>query len=412
MSIAEQITRINSEKKRIATKTTEFGLTDNDTVSLKTLADAIEGIQYHDCVDVTITQDGDPFEIVPGYHKGGFIYAVDNPEADKPKYLLESGRVVTPLKNTDQTIVKGEGYYGLGAVVVKKIPDAYQDVTQVDAKDYEVLATKKIVAKDGTVVVGTMPNNGEWGIVLDLSKTQEQIPQGYHDGEGIVAISLEVAKKVTPTKELQSIAPAPGKMLSVVMVEPIPHPYHDVSVVDAKDTDVLWGKKFVDAEGNEKTGKMSRRNVGTVTLDTTYEFGIGGTSGYSNYKYDIPEGYHGGNETVMIQIDDTKEITPSKSVQFVSADAGWVLGTVKIDKIPDIYQDISKQSLTAFDVLETATFVGYDGKLENGLIKKYESIDVTIDGLTNTEYSNGVSGYYPSVKVKLSNDIETALAAI
>lgn len=390
MSIAEQITRINNEKKRIAAKTTEFGLTDNDTVNLQTLADAIEGIEYHACVDVTITQDGEPFEIVPGYHKGGFIYAVDNPEADKPKYLLESGRVVTPLKNADQTIVKGEGYYGLGAVVVKKIPDAYQDVTPVDATESDVLANKKIVAKDGTVVVGKMPNNGEWGALLDLSKPQVQIPQGYHDGEGVVTISTHPEHEVTPDKEEHTIAPATGRVLSTVKVLPIPDEYQDVSGVTAHPLDVLEGYWYVRNDGELVEGEMTKYTQWSGKL----HLGLP--------SVEIPTGYH-SSSTVSLNMQPFVEVTPNEGTQTITPDDDKVLSVVKVNPIPSKYKDLTKQTVTAADVLNTAKFVAKDGTLTDGTIPNLGVIEGYVDTLNDTGWSLGESGYVRAVSFVLDN---------
>lgn len=140
------------------------------------------------------------------------------------------------------------GYYGLDAVIVNAIPDAYQDVSGVTATAEDVLIGKVIVLPSGVTAAGSMPDNGKVTKVLDATTLTYTIPKGKHSGEGTVKIVAET-KSVTPSKSVQEITPATGKVLTKVSVGAIPDQYQDVSGVTAQAAHVLDGDIFVDATG-------------------------------------------------------------------------------------------------------------------------------------------------------------------
>lgn len=128
-------------------------------------------------LDATTGNQSQP--IAQGFHNGtGSVTIV----------LEEKG--ATPTKNA-QTITPTAGKV-LSKVAVAKIPDAYQDVTQVDAVAEEVLTGKKIVSSTGTVVTGSMPNNGSATQTIDgLTITSVNIPLGYTSG-GTVSLTGDI----------------------------------------------------------------------------------------------------------------------------------------------------------------------------------------------------------------------------
>lgn len=135
---------------------------------------------------------------------------------------------------------------------------------------------------NGEKVEGSMPNNGAVDQTLDVSKPSYTVPAGYHDGEGVIDISLE-EKAVTPTKAEQVIAPTAGKVLSEVTVAPIPAEYQVVTGVTAGAADVLAGKVIVDATGKEVTGTMANNGALNGEID-----------GLATLSYTIPAGYTSG----------------------------------------------------------------------------------------------------------------------
>ena len=275
MSIASEISRIPANRNTIRAKLVELGMA-NNTDTLDRLASAIDNLVNQGAVSVTV-QEGDTYTIPAGYHNGsGTVSGVSG----GGNYTLQS-KNVTPTKK-QQSVTPDSGYYGLSDVTVASIPDAYQDVTSVTALAGDVLTGKIFVASDGTVITGTMTNNGAVAKTLDVTTISYVIPKGYHDGTGTVKISLET-KSVTPTKSVQKITPTVGKVLSAVTVEAIPSAYQDVSEVDAEAANVLDGKKIVAADGTVITGSMPNNGAANGTIDgltkTSFEVSAGYTSG-------------------------------------------------------------------------------------------------------------------------------------
>lgn len=135
-------------------------------------------------------------------------------------------------------------------------------------------------------------------------------------------------------------------------------------------------------------------------------------------SYTIPKGYHNGAGTVTGVAGggnyslQKKEVTPTKSQQSISPDEGYYgLSSVVVEAIPDAYQDTSSVTATAADVLANKIIVNAEGELITGTMPNNGAINAEIDGLTTTSYQVA-AGYTTGGTVTLSDDIETALAAI
>ena len=109
----------------------------------------------------------------------------------------------------------------------------------------------------------------------------------------------------------------------------------------------------------------------------------------------------------------TKSVTPTKSAQTVTADDGYdALSSVTIAAIPDAYQDVTGVTAGAGDVLANKIIVDATGVQVAGTMPNNGAVSATIDGLTATSYTIP-NGYHSGAgSVSLTNDIETALAAI
>ena len=289
MSIATEISRIQSNKTTIRAKLVELGMATN-TDNLDKLAAAIESLVNQGAVSVTVTE-GKTYTIPAGYHNGsGTVTAVSDAEGDAEMYKLQS-KNATPTKK-QQSITPDSGYYGLSDVTVAPIPDAYQDVTSVTAVAAEVLTGKIIVAADGAIITGTMTNNGAVEKTLDVTTITYTIPKGYHSGTGTVKIALET-KTVTPTKSSQTIVPTSGKVLSQVTVEAIPANYIDTTDANAKAAEILDGKTAY-VGGVKVEGAMPNNG------DTS-----GSINGITTTSLTIPAGYtSGGTVTLTSDIED------------------------------------------------------------------------------------------------------------
>ena len=274
MSIATELSRIQTDRNTIRTKLVALGLV-SSTANLDDCATAVGGIENRGAVSASV-QEGDTYTIPAGYHNGsGTVSGVSG----GGNYSLQS-KTVTPTK-AQQPITPDSGYYGLSDVTVAAIPDAYQDVSSVTAAAGDVLTGKIVVTADGKVTTGTMPNNGAVSKVLDTGTTTYTIAKGYHSGTGSVKITTE-AKTVTPTKESQQVTPSTGKVLSQVTVAAIPPNYVDTSEGDAAAPDILSGKiAFVG--GLKVTGTMPDNGSVAGTMD-----------GLTTTSVTIPAGYTSG----------------------------------------------------------------------------------------------------------------------
>lgn len=233
------------------------------------------------------------------------------------------------------------------------------------------------------------------------------IPAGYHNGTGTVKgvsgggnYSLQ-AKSVTPTKDQQSVTPDQGYYgLSGVTVGAIPEAYQDVSATTAEEGDVRANKVFIKADGSTGAGTLADNGAVSATLDATQD----------KQSYTVPAGIHSGKGTVTITLEE-KSATPTKSAQAITPTAGKVLSKVTVGAIPDKYQDVSEVTATAADVLAGSKFVDADGTVTTGTMANNGAVSKTIDGLTATS-AVIPAGYTSGGTVSLTDDIETALAAI
>lgn len=282
MSTATEITRIQTARNTIRDKAVELGIAAS-TSKLDALATAINGITNCGAVTATV-QEGATFTIPQGYHNGsGTVSGV----AGGGSYNLQS-KTVTPTKN-QQSITPDSGYYGLSDVTVGAIPEAYQNVSSVNATAADVLANKVIVTADGTVTAGTMPNNGAVTKTLDTATTSYTIAKGYHSGSGKVSITTET-KSVTPTKSAQTVTPTTGKVLSSVSVAAIPANYIDTTDATAAAGEILSGKTaYVNTTLVE--GTMANNGAISASID-----------GLSTTTYTVPAGYTTGG-TVSLTDD-------------------------------------------------------------------------------------------------------------
>lgn len=396
MSTATEISRLTDARNTIRDKLIDLGLA-TSTSKLDALATAVDGIANRGAVSAQV-QEGDTYTIPAGYHNGsGTVSGV----AGGGNYTLQS-KSVTPTKS-QQSVTPDSGYYGLSDVTVAPIPEAYQNVSAVTAAAGDVLSGKVIVDATGASVTGTMANNGAVSKTLDASSGNQSytVPAGYHNGSGKVQIVLET-KSATPATSSQDITPTTGKVLSKVTVAAIPSQYQDTTNVDAAAGDVLYGKVIVTADG-EVTGTMADNGTVNKTLDATT----------NNQSFTIAAGKHSGSGKVQIVLE-TKTATPTTSAQNITPTSGKVLSKVTVNAIPAKYGDTTGDTAVAANLLAGATAhtISNGSAVQiTGTMTNNGAISGSIDGLTTTSYSVP-AGYTSGGTVSLTDDIETALAAI
>lgn len=284
-NIANQISRIQTDRDTIRTKLVELGMAQS-TDNLDKLATAVSGIVNNGAVSAQV-QEGDTYTIPKGYHNGsGTVSGV----VGGGNYSLQS-KQVTPTKS-QQNVTPDSGFYGLSDVTVGAIPENYQDVSSVDATAGDVLTGKTFVDSTGKVTAGTMINNGTVTKVLDTSTKSYTIPKGYHGGTGSVSIQTET-KTATPTKSQQTITPTSGKVLESVTVNAIPSDYITTDDATATASQILRGATaYVD--GAKVTGSMKNNGSVSKTID-----------GLTTASATIPAGYTtGGTISLTSDIED------------------------------------------------------------------------------------------------------------
>lgn len=399
MSIQTEITRITTDRNTIRTKLTALGLATGSD-SLDTLATAISNMANRGTPDAEV-KEGESYTIQAGYYQGGTVRGV----AGGGNYNLQP-KTATPTKQ-QQSITPDAGYYGISEVTVSAIPDNYQDVSSVTAVAANVLATKTFVPASGTLTAGTMPNNGAVSATLDTTATSYTVPAGYHSGTGSVSIVTE-EKTATPTKSTQNITPTSGKVLSKVVVNPIPNNYvdlNDFTNTDAVAGNILSGKTAYAFDSEDGftaiEGTMPNNGAQSGTLDT------------ATTSKTIPAGYTSGG-TVSVA-SEAKTATPSTSQQVIKGTSNKYLTQVTVSAIPSQYVDSSTVDAVAENVLSGKKAVVKTGTntfaVASGTMTNNGAISGTIDGLTATSYTIS-AGYTSGGTVSLTSDIEDALSAI
>ena len=394
MSTQTEITRLQEARNKIRTWEVGLGIA-TSTDKLDELATKAAAIKNQGAVDANV-KEGETYTIPAGYHNGsGTVKGV----AGGGNYTLQTKKI-TPTKE-QQSVVPDAGNYGLSSVTVEAIPENYQDVSAVTVVEGDVRANKVFIKADGSTAAGTLADNGAVTKTLDATADNQSytVPAGIHNGKGAVSITLE-EKAATPTKKAQDITPTTGKVLSKVTVAAIPATYQDVTGVTAVAADVLTGKNIVGTDGAVIEGTMTDNGTVTKTLDATAD----------NQSFTIAAGHHSGEGAVTIVLEQ-KTATPTKTAQTIAPTKGKVLDKVTVAAIPADYQDVTGVTATAADVLVGKKIVDAEGTVITGTMADNGAITATIDGLTTTSYTIP-AGKTSGGTISLTNDIETALAAI
>ena len=175
--------------------------------------------------------------------------------------------------------------------------------------------------------------------------------------------------------------------------------FNGTTDADAIADNILTGKTAY-VNGSKVTGSMPN-NVATTTLLTA--------DGENTNTYTIPKGYHSGTGVVKVNME-MKEVTPTKSIQTVTASTGKMLGIVTVNPIPAAYITTTDADAVAANILINKTAY-VNGSKVTGSMPNNGSTSGSINGLTTLSVTIP-AGYTTGGTVSLTSDIEEALAAI
>ena len=378
LTIQSQITRIMEARNQIRLKLGTGGfnlLTDTErlTAQIDRLAEVVDGISVHPALNIELDPQNLTVQIPAGYYPGGVVSADMSFDGDgDANFSLYEAPAQIPSK-TGFDVVLPEGFYGFKSVHIDPIPAAYQDVTGVTTTQDKVLAGSFYVNNIGELKEGTMVNNGAVNSVVSIATPEFTIPQGYHNGEGKIAIDAQT-KEYTPTVEGAVISADNGKVLSSVTIAPIPSQYKDTTDVTVTADKVLAGVTFVNGTSDEPiTGTMANNGAfGDVVLTV------------DNDSATVAYGFTEGG-SVAVKSEAREGVIPTKAQQVIEGADGAFLSKVVVEAIPEEFVDIRGVTATPETVLEGSSFVDKDGITQAGTMANNGVVNGSIDGLNTVE---------------------------
>jgi hypothetical protein len=180
MSVASQLTRLQTLKGTVRTKLIALGIISDSSATLDDCATAINNITNNAAVSATLDISTKSYTIPAGYHNGSGAVA-----------LTTEVKTATP-SGVSQDIVPSAGKV-LEKVTVDPISASYANVSGVTAVEANVLAPKLFVKANGQQVAGSMVDNGAVAATINgTTVTSYTVPAGYHSGAGTVSLTNDI----------------------------------------------------------------------------------------------------------------------------------------------------------------------------------------------------------------------------
>lgn len=147
-------------------------------------------------------------------------------------------RIINALKDIKAAIIrKGVTPTGKCETFADAIDNIFVgvDVSDTTAAEEHVLYGKVFHKADGNKVNGSMPDNAAVSKTLDATTTSYTVPEGYHNGNGSVAIYPQT-KVVTSSPTTQTVYPDNGRVLTEVTVNGMPTQTKSVTPTESEQT--------------------------------------------------------------------------------------------------------------------------------------------------------------------------------
>lgn len=253
---------------------------------------------------VVFSSASDTYRIAEGYHDGTGTVSIERQDGLIPGKILEDTTILgvkgnipilsaenVSFQTLNDTYTISRGYYNNGGTI--RIAPNPQLVPSNLLDGVTVLG-----------VEGNIPINTATTTVLDMADARYAIPQGYHDGNGVVRIAHFADLVPENLLEGTSVLGVDGNIpineaesITLVTVDDeyeIPEGYHNgsgkVGIAPNPDlisNNILEGKTILGVQGGIPANKSE-----TIVFSSIDD------------QYVIPEGYHNGNGVVRIAQND------------------------------------------------------------------------------------------------------------
>lgn len=252
------------------------------------------------------TEPGYKLPVLAGYHDGTTFVS---------PYLSE--KTVTPTES--QQTVNPDTNTLLKKVTVKAIPSNYKNTSDATATAANVLVDKIAYNASGKIT-GSMPNNGAVTKTLDTTTKEYPIPVGYHNGSGKVSITTQSKTIEHPESKTENttVSADAGKVLSEVVIKPLPKKYADISDASAFGSD--YSHMFPSGytvyaqgkNGSTPTG-IPKKIEGTAPIYYLSNWEVDRIDGISTTEVTIPKGLINGSN-LKVTFDDSKILEQLESI--------------------------------------------------------------------------------------------------